>query len=330
MLSGQDFAGALKDVNAVLDNRITIDSRGAFLQAKGQQSSYDNYGTTISDTAFYLKSLAAGRRDTVYTDKVVRWILGSRDKNGAWGSTQNTLAVITAFTDFLKWKRETESEFTLTTTLNGGQISKKDFNAETILDQSVAEVPASQFKSGTNNIIGFSKSGKTTKGGFYYDMGLKYYLSGLAAPRDEGFSVSRAFYALDDDAGKTALTNATAGQVLREHIEVTVGRDRRFVAIEDYIPAGMEIVDMSLATEQKSLKFNDPLVKYNLLRPDYTELRDDRAFIYSSYLKAGTYQFDYYVRALAKGDYLQLPCVASEFYNPENFGRSGSSYFEVK
>jgi len=265
ILSHQDFANALSAVNTALDNRITIDSRGAFLQTQNNSFFLDNYETTISNTALYLQSLAAQKRNSVYTDKVVRWLLQSRDQDGTWGSTQNTLSVITAFVDYLNWKHETESQFTLTTTFNGQQISQKEFNAQTILDQSIAQVPASQFKNGINQLV-FSQS-SNSKGGFYYDIGLKYYLSGLVAPRDEGFSVTRAFYNLDDENGKIALTTAAPGQVLRAHLEITVGRDRRFVAIEDYLPAGMEIVDMELATEQKALKFNDPLVKYNLCIP---------------------------------------------------------------
>jgi hypothetical protein len=36
-----------------------------------------------------------------------------------------------------------------------------------------------------------------------------------------------------------------------------VPNTRRFVAIEDYIPAGLEIINMDLATEQKALKFTE-------------------------------------------------------------------------
>jgi len=321
-----------KDVQTLLDNRITIDSRGAFLQASSTNRFWNYYESSTGNTALYLDSLALGARDTVYTDKVIRWLLNSRDKDGAWGSTQNTLAVVASFTHYLSWKKETQADFNLAVVLNDKQILDKKFNSQTILDQSSVDVNASDFKLGENNIIGFSKkenaSGK--QNGFYYDMGLKYYLSGITGPRDEGFTVSRAFYALSDELRQTPLAGAKAGEVIREHLEITVSRDRRFVAIEDYIPAGAEIVDMELATEQKSLRFTEPEVKYNLLRPEYKELRDDRAFIYVDYLEAGTYEFDYYVRALAKGTYLQLPCVASEFYNPENFGRSASAYFEVK
>jgi uncharacterized protein YfaS (alpha-2-macroglobulin family) len=326
---GKNFSAR---VNTVLDNRVVIDSRGAFVPARQSNRFYDYFETTISNTAFYLESLAVSRRDTANNDKIVRWLLNSRDKDGAWGNTQNTLSVVRAFTDYLAWKKETDADFTLTSSFNGKQITKKTFDKQTILDQSTAQVGASEFIPETNNTIEFSQKNNplSRNNGFYYDIGLKYYLTGVTGPRDEGFAVSRAFYALDDKAGRAPLTSAKAGDVVRGHIEITIPQDRRFVAIEDYIPAGMEIVDMELATEEKSLRFNEAEVRYSVLDPDYTELRDDRAFIYSSYLEAGTYEFDYYARALAKGKYLQLPCVASEFYEPENFGRSASNYFEVK
>ncbi|MCU0653208.1 MAG: hypothetical protein MUD10_03025 [Candidatus Pacebacteria bacterium] len=331
LASGNFGSGFDTRVNAVLDNRIVIDSRGAFLPPAASRRFWDYYETTAGDTALYLESLAMSKRDTVYTDKVVRWILNSRDKDGAWGTTQDTLAVVRAFTGYLNWKKETEADFTLTTSFNGGRMVSKKFDRNTILDQSQAEIKAGQFKTGALNFVEFAKTGDSGKGnGFYYDMGLKYYLSGITGPRDEGFAVSRAFYSREDTAGKTPLANAKAGDVIRAHLEVTIPRDRRNVAIEDFIPAGMEIIDLELATEEKSLRFTEPEVRYNTLDPDYKELRDDRALIFVSYLRAGTYEFDYYARALAKGKYLQLPCVASEFYNPENFGRSASNYFEVE
>jgi hypothetical protein len=119
------------------------------------------------------------------------------------------------------------------------------------------------------------------------------------------------------------------GEVFREHLQVVVPADRRFVTLEDYIPAGIEIVNMNLATEQKSLRFSEGNIKNRTLYADFKELRDDRAFVYTDYLSPGVYEFDYYVRALVKGDYLQLPAIVSEMNNPENFGRTGSNHFTV-
>ena len=164
----------------------------------------------------------------------------------------------------------------------------------------------------------------------YYDMALKYYLTGVVQPRDEGFTITRNFYSLDDKSGSNPLSQAKEGNIVREHLTVVAPVDRRHVQIEDYIPAGMEIVDLSLATEQKSLRLNQTEIKAPEIYPDFKEIRDDRAYVYTNELTPGVYEFDYYLRALVPGNYLQLPAVVSEMYTPENFGRTGSAYFTVK
>ena len=85
-------------------------------------------------------------------------------------------------------------------------------------------------------------------------MSLKYYLNGNVEPKDEGFTITRAFYSLTDKSGTTPLTSAKAGDLIREHLTVVAPIERRNVQIEDYIPAGLDIVDLSLATEDQRLK----------------------------------------------------------------------------
>ena len=332
ILNSHTFDKALVSrINGLLDNRVQIDSRGAFLSRNDAHASWDFFETTIGDSATYLRSLVAGNRNTSFNDKVVRWLLNSRDKDGAWGSTQNTLEVVQAFVDYLKWKNETNANFSLNVVLNGKSIATHDYNSKTILDQVSSAVPIGNLNIGFNAIdFGKTQKNPLAQDSLYYDMGLKYYINGSVAPRDEGFSVARSFYALSDANNAVPLTSAKVGDVLREHLEITAGQDRRFVSVEDFIPAGFEIVNTDLATEQQSLRFTEVGVANPVLDPDYTEMFDDRALIYKDYLRQGTYQYDYYVRALVKGKYFQPPTVASEIYNPENFGRSASNYFEVK
>ncbi len=319
-------ASAKTKINNVLDNRINIDSRGAFLEGKQNNYYYDYFESTIGDTALYLKALSLGERDTAITDKIIRWLLNSRDKNGAWESTQNTLAVVEAFTDYLNWKKETASVYTLDTLINGKIVDTFALNASTILDQNKKTIPVSDLQINDYNTLELKKTGS---GSLYYDMALKYFLNGNAQPRDEGFTITRQLYALDDKAGNTPLTKAKAGDLVREHLTIVVPVERRNVQIEDFIPAGLEIVDLSLATESKELRFNQIEIKAPEIYPDFKEIRDDRAYIYTSRLSPGVYEFDYYLRALVPGSYSQLPAIVSEMYSPENFGRTGSASFQV-
>ncbi len=257
MVVTRDYPVDIKEkVFQSLENRLVIDSRGSHLGVRSANFLYEYYETPIKDTALFLKAYAAARRDSPILDKIIRWITRSRDKDGAWGSTNNTLAVVDAFTDFLNWKQETKSSFNLSFGLDNKRIGSFDFNSSTILDTFSQFVPITSLELNSIDTLLFTKQSKNNlTNGFYYDMDLKYYLPvNQVPPRDEGFSIGRYFYALDDKDMKTPLTSAKQGDVLRGHLTITVPEPRNFVTIEDYIPAGMELVNFNLATEDKSLQ----------------------------------------------------------------------------
>jgi len=320
-----------KKVSDILDNRIDIDSRGAFLETN-KNVIWRYYETPIKNTALYLKTLAAQKNESPILDKVLRWLLNSRTKDGAWGSTNNTITVIDAFTDFLQWKRETESNFALEFFINDQMEGDFDFNPETILDQFRKEIPLSNLEFNKNNTLKFLKTNHNNlSNNLYYDISLKYYLPAeQIPPRDEGFSIIREFYKLDDKENKNPIREAQVGDILRGHLQITVPASRNFVMIEDYIPAGVEIINLDLATEEKSLRLQEKELKGRELRPDFKEIRDNVVFLFEENLSPGVYEFDYYVRALTQGEFNHLPAVVSEMYFPENFGRTDGRYFEIK
>ncbi|MCX6764477.1 MAG: MG2 domain-containing protein [Candidatus Nealsonbacteria bacterium] len=325
------FDKDLKDkVFNTLSNKIDIDSRGAFLKS-GKSFLWRYYETPTKNTALYLKALVADNNNSPVMDKILRWILNSRQKDGAWGSTNNTVTVIDALTDFLQWKRETESNFTLELLINDQKINNFEFKPDTILDQLKDEKPLKDLKFNEINAISFLKTNNNDlSNNLYYDIYLKYYLpADQIAPRDEGFSIEREFYEADDKENENPLASAKVGDVLRVRLKIIVPEVRNFVAIEDFIPAGMEIVNLDLATEQKSLLLQEKELQGRELYPTFKEIHDDRAFIFSESLYPGVYEFDYYVRALIKGKFTHLPAVVSEMYFPENFGRTAGSYFEI-
>lgn len=328
----QGFDPYLKNkIFTVLDNRIDIDSRGAFLET-GNNVIWRYYETPIKNTALYLKAQVAAKSTNPILDKVLRWLLNSRSKDGAWGSTNNTITVINALTDFLQWKKETESNFTLDLFINDEKEGSFEFNSGTILEQFRKEVALQELEFNKNNTIEFQKTNlNDLPNNLYYDLSLKYYLPAeQIPPRDEGFSITREFYGLDDKKNENPLRTAKVGEVLRGHIQITVPATRNFAMVEDYIPAGMEIVNLELATEQKSLRLQETELKGREFTPDFEEIRNDRVFLYKENLEPGVYEFDYYVRALIPGKFNHLPAVVSEMYFPENFGRTNGGYFEIK
>jgi uncharacterized protein YfaS (alpha-2-macroglobulin family) len=239
-----------------LENRLVIDSRGSHIGVHESNLLYEYYETPVKDTALLLKAYVADKRDSPILDKVIRWITRSRTKDGAWGSTNNTVSVVDAFTDFLNWKEESKSEFNLAFALDGKNIGSFDFNSSTILDTFSQSVPITDFRLNSIDTLSFEKQNKNSMtNGFYYDMDLRYYLpADQIPPRDEGFTISRSFYRRDDTDMQHPVQSALQGDVLRGHLTITVPEWRNFVTVEDYIPAGMEIVNFNLATEDKTLQ----------------------------------------------------------------------------
>jgi len=251
------YPSPVKDtVFKTLEGRLVIDSRGAHLGVEDANVLYGYYETPVKDTALMLKAYANDQRDNPELPNIIHWITRSRNPDGAWGSTNNTAAVIDAFTDYLNWKHEIQSDFALSLNLDEKQVASYSFNSSTILTTFSQFLPITDFSTDAIHTISFNKHDNNSgAGGFYYDMSVQYYLPADQIPqRDEGFSIQRAFYALSDTDMQHPLTSARQGDVVRGHLTIVVPQDRNYVTVEDYIPAGMEIVNFNLATEDQTLQ----------------------------------------------------------------------------
>ncbi len=249
-----NVSAAFKEkVFAALINRVEIDSRGAYVKTNPANTGWAYYETAEKNTALFLKALVADERVYTQTDSVLRWLLASRASDGSWGSTNASVAAIDALSEYLLWKRETESRFTLTTTLDEKEVSTTAFGADNILATITTFLPIAEMKTSAAQAISFTKSNASELANtFYYDLSLKYFLPvKQIAPRDEGIAITRAFYRLTDTAQQEPLTNAKVGEVVKGVLTIISPKERHLFAVEDYIPAGFEIVDFSLATEDE-------------------------------------------------------------------------------
>ncbi|MCK5320064.1 Ig-like domain-containing protein [Candidatus Parcubacteria bacterium] len=330
-----------------LENRIEIDSRGSYL-SKNKTWLWQYYETPIKNTALLLKALVKDKRDNAILDNIMRWLLRSRNKDGAWGSTNNTLSVVDAFTDYLLWQEENKSDFELRVALDNKEIGNFDYAPANILQQDTITISLDEMQFGAMTPLTFNRTNRNKlNNNFYYDVSLKYFLPiDTVPPRDEGFTITRELYALDDEEYKYPVSSAKVGDILRGHIKIITPKARNFVAIEDFIPAGVELVNFNLDTESEESLTGKKSADKNpygyrggnwrdwqrsrQIRPDAVEMRDDRLFLFKERLLEGTYIYDYYVRVLIPGKFHHLPAVASEMYFPENFGRTGGGWFGVE
>ena len=255
LTAGGGFSASFKQkVYATLTNRVDIDSRGAYLKPNAENIGWAYYERPETDTALLIKALVADKREFVEMPNLIRWLLASRASDGSWGSTNTTVVALDALTDYLLWTHETESNFALEALLDGTAIDSRAFGKDNILATYQTFLPVSKIATGKVHTVTFSKENKNEKPNtFYYDMSLKYYLPvDRIAPRDEGIAVMREFYALSDTARLHPLTKAKLGEVVQGVVTVISPKERHLFSLEDYIPAGFELVNVNLSTEDQT------------------------------------------------------------------------------
>ena len=104
--------------------------------------------------------------------------------------------------------------------------------------------------------------------------------------------------------------------------------------VEDYIPAGAEILDISLKTSQLgslgdnnvNQAFSDGWGWWYFGEP---QVYDDHIAWSVDMLPPGTYELTYTLAVLNPGEYRVLPARVWQFYFPEVQGNSEGEVFEI-
>jgi alpha-2-macroglobulin len=162
-------------------------------------------------------------------------------------------------------------------------------------------------------------------------------------PVDRGMAVERWYE--DPDTG-APIVAAAEGQIVRVRLRVTVPAERTFVVLDDPLPAGLEVVDLSLRTVSPFGAHDSPYEEMmdeaggawaygrwdsGMWSPfDHREYRDDRVVYSATVLWPGTHSATYLARATTAGTFLYPPAHAEEMYNPAVNGRSGGGTFTVR
>lgn len=325
-------------VDSTLKTSLVYDSRGAYVAADGNSS-------RVSASAEFVEAVVRLGRDkddvSQILDNVSRFLARSKKSDGSYGSTVDTLAVVSAFAARGESDAASVTNFVAKANLNGQNlleagISKSDLTRSFEKRVGLRGVP-------TDSVLNFSKTGN---GKLYYDLSLSYPVpADKIAARDEGIFVKTEFYdqgeckrieALQAEesaafaAGKirydelkypkdvysyaTPVSNFRVGQLVRVRYRVIAAETRDRVAFESFVPAGAEIVNTRLSTESKTVGKDTFFEREEFL--------DDRYFAYSEVLESGDYEGSYVFRATHAGSYGVPPTKIFEFYAPEVFGRT--------
>lgn len=289
-------------------------------------------------------SMSAASEDLV--PKLVRGLLAHR-KKGHWGSTQENVFILLALDKYFNTFEKVTPDFVAKVWLGGTYAGEQIFKGRSV-DSNELTIPMSYLveQGGTSNLI-IDKQGP---GRLYYRIGMKYAPKDLKLqPADYGFTVLRKYEAVDnvDDVKQNSDGSWTIKSGARVRVRLTmIAQARRYhVALVDNLPAGLEILNPSLAVTEAvppDVGGNTGVLEvgatsigrnYFWWRQywfEHQNFRDERAEAFASLLWEGVYNYTYVARATTPGQFVVPPAKAEEMYHPETFGRTGTDIVRIE
>lgn len=329
---------AVDQLNAIrifINNRVVETPGAANFTTYYDDQTYLLLSSDRRTDAILLDALMTDNPQSDLIPKVVNGLLAHRSK-GHWGNTQEDVFVLLALDRYFNTYEAQTPDFVARFWLGDTYAGSSEFHGRTT-DQHETVIPMSylvtdtQTAGGIQNLI-LSKEGP---GRLYYRLGLSYAPTDLNMPAvDMGFIVQRRYEAVDDPGDvyqdSAGVWHIKAGARVRVRITMVADNRRYHVALVDPLPAGLEIVNPTLAVsgstpqDPNSPNYGDQWGwwwRWSWF--EHQNLRAERAEAFTSLLWEGVYEYTYIARATTPGTFVVPPAKAEEMYSPEVFGRSG-------
>jgi alpha-2-macroglobulin len=334
---GQEAA----DLLARLQTTAQRSATGAFWSDPFPRS--QNLNTTVTTTAMVVYALAQKDPASILLPDAIRFIVSSRGAEGSWQSTYETTWALLAATAFMQGTGEVGGVYDFRATLNSVPLASGQAGGDTLLTPVVASVPVSSLHPDYPNALRIERS--AGPGRLYYTALLDVaFPADQAAPFSRGFSVERVYYDPENctRASCPAIQAAPPGAPLTVRLTIVVPQEAYYVVVEDYIPAGSEILDRSLKTSQLGYPgYEEPSIepRYDPADPfaegwgwwlfSQPTIFDSHIAWSADYLPPGTYELVYTLTPLQAGEFRLLPARAYQFYFPEVQGSSAGGVFTI-
>jgi len=297
------------------------------------------WNSNVRSTAIALNSLVkAGAAQAPYRG-LVTWLLRARE-HGRWGNTQENALALEALVSYYRRFESAVPDFTATASLGSSPIASAEFKGRSA-EAKATEIPMARLAgglSGSAQPLTFTREGTGT---LFYSARLRYAVDTLFQKGlDQGISIERTYALYVESGTKPPATTFKAGDLVRVTLTLQLTKERRFVAVSDPLPAGLEPVESWFATSAASLSAaqdedqgdvsTDGFAWWQRGGFDHVERHDDRVQLFATRLAEGRHVFTYVARATTAGTYRTAPAHAEEMYEPEVFGRTPTAVIDIR
>ena len=301
---------------ATLENAYAVTARGAAVNLPQRYAWFDEPVVAQAE-ALRLEIARGAAAETL--DRLTRTLLDLR-RNGSFGCACANAAALGALVELAA--RETPADFTATATLGTRTIARERFTGGRA-PQRGATLAASALPPGRATVT-LAKAGSGT---LHYAVTYRYVLGAGAPGRLNGLRVTRVVRPANapDVLATLGLTPPAAALQLEParvyDVELQIVADHPVdrVAIDDALPAGLEAVDTSFATNAAQ---HAPSGSWEI---GDQQIRADRIEAYADHLEAGIYRLRYLVRTVTPGTFLWPGAEAHLAGRPDEFGRTAAT-----
>lgn len=309
----------IDEILAELRKAAVVEGETAYFT--GKRPGDWSFGSPLRSHAAALTAFALSAPSDELTIKLLKGLLARR-KRGLWGNTQENvfsiMGVHAVVTSTEKLHELPESILTI----NGTDILKSDMLVVSDRVQRILfDESALPFLSEPEKPVEITVR---NPGGLplFFKVRTQYAVpltSEHRQPQANGFRIIRNYETLDG----ISLENQPlpAGSLVRVRLNIHADSMQHYVAIDDKLPAGLEPLNMNLATTEKVAmgEFNAVLQR-SLSVLSYHEIRDSRVAFYVDEMLPGEYEFVYVARATTPGRFLRPAARIEAMYQPEIYG----------
>ncbi|MBA4180048.1 MAG: hypothetical protein C0506_05610 [Anaerolinea sp.] len=307
-----------------------------------------SFMTNTATTALVARALTAAQPEQPLLAQSVRWLVVARGAE-KWRTTIDRATGVLALTNYAVQTGELGGDYSFKVSLDDKELIAGLVKPGQAPVSETKTLPLSGMKAGATALVEFARElGKP--GRLYYTMNLRYVTPAKEIEAlNRGFAISHEYTLLDDPA--KPVTAAKLGDTVRVKVTVLAPADRKYVVVDDMLPAGLEPVDTRLKSIDPKLKvqleaerdaeakkragagrdgYYAPWFRWYYSPWQHVDVRDDRTVLFAERLGKGVYEYIYYARATTPGDFFVAPAHVEETYFPEVFGRSDSGRFVVE
>jgi len=308
---------------------------------ESETSTWRNPGTPLYTTAVIVYTLAQQNAAAPVLIEAVRYLITNRDARGIWGSSYESAWSIMALTEAMKAFGELQADFTFTSSLNGAPLTVGDARGANILTPVSASVPLDFLSPVTPNALLISR--EAGLGRLYYRglLRLERPVESVQ-PLNRGVDISRAYFDAACEEDCQPLTNIQLASAPRLKVRLTLilPNDVYFFALEDFIPAGTEILNQGLKTSQQGEGAQEIQAVYDPDDPfrrgwgwwyfSQPQVYDDHIQWMADFLPAGAYDLTYTLIPTLAGEFRVLPAHAWLSFFPDVQGTSAGTIFTIE